>query len=147
MLVKKTFYLVKLHNVQIPIHSNGVNFITHSLYISYQNPFSVMLRLPISCPIQKKKGSNPCKSIQHFIYLHTHFIPNTKKAISLHIQRAWITYPFHYNSFEGSKSLISLHTHFIPSQRAWITYPFITIHSLPISYPKTMNKVKNLVRS
>ena len=51
MLVKKTFYLVKLHEVQIPIHSKGVNFIIHSLHISYPNHFSVMLRLPISYPI------------------------------------------------------------------------------------------------
>ena len=61
MLVKKTFYLVKLHEVQIPIHSKGVNFIIHSLHISYPNPFSVMLRVPISYPIQKKKKKKKSK--------------------------------------------------------------------------------------
>ena len=37
MLVKKkkTFYLVKLHKVQIPIHSKGMNFITHFIPKSF----------------------------------------------------------------------------------------------------------------
>ena len=46
----------------------------------------------------------------------THFIPNTKKkkkkAISLHIQRAWITYPFHYNSFEEHEVHYPLRTQY-----------------------------------
>ena len=62
MLVKKTFYLVKLHKVQIQIHSKGMNFITHFIL----------------------------KSLFRHVKT-THFIPNKKKKkkdISLHIQRA-----------------------------------------------------------
>ena len=85
MLVKKTFYLVKLHKVQIPIHSKGMNFITHLLHISYPNYFSVMLRLPISYPIQKekrKKKKKPKILVKVYNILSNH-IPIT------------FTYPFH----------------------------------------------------
>ena len=130
-----------------------MNFITHLLHISYPNPFFVMLRLPISYPIHTHTHTHThthkkAKILVKVYNILSNYIPITftypfhtryKKAISLHIQRAWITYPFHYNSFEGSKSLISLHTHFIP-----IHYNSFTTHFVP----KTMmNKVKNLVRS
>ena len=80
MLVKKTFYLVKLHKVQIPIHSKAINFITHSIHISYPNPFSVMLGLPISHPIPKKKKTKILVKVYNFF---SNYIPIT------------FTYPFH----------------------------------------------------
>ena len=87
---------------------------------------------------EKEKIQNPCKSIQHFIYLHTHFIPNTKKNkthfithskgmnyIPISLQFIWREYVNHFITY-------TFHTH----SKGMITYPFITIHSLPISYPK-----------
>ena len=115
----------------ITIHSKGMNFITHSLHISYPNPFSVMLRLPISYPIPKKKKEKKKRQILVKVYnilsnyipitftypFHTQYKKKKKKKtnnnnISLHIQRAWITYPFHYNSFEEHEVHYPLRTQY-----------------------------------
>ena len=165
MLVKKTFYLVKLHKIQIQIqiHSKGMNFITHFILKSLFRHVKTTHFIPNT----KKKKNQILVKVYNIL---SNYIPITftypipKKAISLHIQRAWITYPFHYNSFEGSKSLISFvpisypfkgleFTHFITIHSKGVSHsfhyipiscpfkghdyiPIHYIHSLPISYPK-----------
>ena len=133
MLVKKTFYLVKLHKLQIPIHSKGMNLITHSLHISYPNPFSIMLKLPISYPIHKKKKKikEEAKILVKVYNILFNYIP--------------ILYPIQKKSFHYTFKGHELHIHFITIHSKGvshsfhyipISYPFITIRSLPISYPK-----------
>ena len=133
MLVKKTFYLVKLHKVQIPIHSKGMNFITHFIPKS----FFRHAKTTHSIPNKKKK-----KKILVKVYnILSNYIPIT------------FTYPFHTNTkkknpfhytFKGHELhtyFITIHSkgvshsfHYIPIQRAWlhthslqfIHYPFRT---------------------
>ena len=73
---KKTFYLVKPHKVKIPIHSKGMNFITHFIPKSFFGHAKTANYIHNS---QKKK----VKIIVKIYNILSNYIPIT------------FTYPFH----------------------------------------------------
>ena len=101
MLVKKTFYLVKLHKVQIPIHSKGMNFITHFIPKSFFGHAKTANFIPNT----QKKKKKEVKIILKVYNILSNYIPITFKYP---FQTQDKNKSFHY-TFKGHE----LYTHFI----------------------------------
>ena len=85
MLVKKTFYLVKLHKIQIQIqiHSKGMNFITHFILKSLFRHVKTTHFIPNTKKKKKKKRKRKAKILVKVYNILSNHIPIT------------FTYPFH----------------------------------------------------
>ena len=121
MLVNKTFYLVKLHKVQIPIHSKGMNFITHFIPKSFfryaKIPISYLIQ-STKYKIQKKKKKEKRSKILVKVYnILSNYIPIT------------FTYPIQKKSFHYTLKGHELHTHFITIHSKGVSHSF---HYIPI---------------